>query len=246
MEEKARKFAVWNSANYFTRDALYSLLSIMIIFGAMFMYGKLPHSALPMTFAGVYILWMLSLRFWAKNEFRMRYLISAEATLFMSVFCLIMACVSSIDKTGSFAGSIMLIAGRCLEEILCVALTVSFVGWSCYDRRKKVLLVALNVAAAAGIIVLLAFAIYDDVVHPEKEMGMVTPLCAVLSYICVVDGFVFVKYFYCEIYGITEDDSGDSGADKLFEGKLSKSTVGELILAVIFAGFLIFARFRMS
>ncbi len=246
MEERARKFAVWNSTNYMTRDGLYCLLSGMIIFGALCFFEESPLCVLPMVFAVVYILWLFSIRLWAKNEFKTRYLISAQTMLFASLFFLILASVFSIDKTGSYLGSIMLIAGRCLEEVLCVLLTISIVGWPCYEKRKKVLLVILNVAAAAGIIALPALVIYDYITHPEKEMGKVTPFSAAGSYVIGLDGLIFVKYFYCKKYGITEDEFGDSSADKIFKGKLEKSTIGCLIIAVLFAALLIFVKFGMS
>lgn len=246
MEEKARKFAIWNSTNYFTRDGLYDVLMIMVIFGALCFFEKSPFCADPLAFAAVYVLWLLSMPFWARNEFSSRYLISAGATLFLSLFMLIFACTFSIGKTGSNLGSIMMIAGRCLEEILCVCLTVSVVGWSCYEKRQRVLLVTLNAAAAAGIIALLAFWIYDDIAHPEKKMGTVVLLSAVLSYACGVDGFIFVKYFYSIKYDVTEDEFGVSGANKLFEKKLDKSTIGRLIVAVVFAAVIIFVRIKMS
>lgn len=246
MEEKARKFAVRNSTNYFTRDGLYSILYIMIIFGALCLFVKPPFCALPMAFAAVYILWLFSMHLWARNEFKTRYLISAEATLFISLFLLTMASAASIANTGSFTGSIMMVVGRCLEEILCVALTVTIVGWSCYDKRKKVLFIALNIAAAAGIIALLVLVIYDNIAHPEKEMGKVVPLTAAMSYVLGVDGFIFVKYFYSKKYDITEDENGDSSADKLFEEKLEKSTIGYVIWSVIFAAVIIFVRIKTA
>ncbi len=245
MEERARKFAVWNSTNYMTRDGLYCLLSAMIIFGAICLFGVSPLCVLPMAFAVVYILWLFSMHLWARNEFKTRYLISAQTMLFASLFFLILASVFSIDKTGSFAGSIMMLAGRCLEEALCVLLTISIVGWSCYEKRKKTLLVILIAAATAGIIALLSFWIYDNIAHPEKEMGKVTPFSAAASYIIGLDGLIFVKYFYCKKYGITEDESGDTSADKLFEGKLEKSTIGYLIIAVLFSAVMLFVRIKM-
>lgn len=245
MEEKARKFAVWNSTNYMTRDGLYCLLSAMIIFGALCLFKKPPLCVLPMVFSAVYILWLFSMHLWARNEFKTRYLISAQTMLFASLLFLIMASVFSIDKTGSYLGSIMMIAGRCLEEVLCVLLTISIVGWSCYEKRKKVLLVILNVAAVAGIIALLALVIYDYITHPEKEIGKVVPLTAAASYIIGLDGFIFVKHFYSKKYDITEDKFGDSSADKIFEGKLDKSTIGYLIVSVIFAIVIIFVRIKM-
>lgn len=246
MEEKARKFAVWNSTNYFTRDGLYSILYVMVIFAAIFLFEKPPFCVIPMAFAAVYILWLFSMHLWARNEFRARYLISAEATLFISLFLLAMASAASIANTGSFTGSIMILAGRCFEEILCVALTVTIVGWSCYDKRKKVLLVMLNIAVAAGIIALLALVIYNKITHLEKEMSKVVPLTAAMSYALGVDGFIFVKYFYSKKYDITEDENGDSSADKLFEGKLKKSTIAYVIWSVIFAAVIIFVRIKTA
>ncbi len=240
MEEKARKFAVWNSTNYFTRDGLYDVLMIMVIFGALCFFDKSALCVLLLAFAAVYGFWLLSMPLWAKNEFSTRYLISAEAALFISLYMLIFACTFSIDKTGSYLGSIMMIAGRCIEEALCVLLTISIVGWSCYEKRKKTLLIILIAAATAGIIALLSFWIYNDIANPEKEMGKLVPLSAVLSYTCGVDGFLFVKYFYSRKYDVTEDENGDFRADKIFEKKLDKSTIGWLIVAAIFSSVIIY------